>query len=468
MQEITSEVPGNEEAEGQPSLAALPNMPVVAIIGRPNVGKSTLFNRLIGSRRSIVGDLPGITRDRIYGQAEWQNRAFRVIDTGGIVPDDDAVIPANIFKQAQAAIEEASLLLFVVDVRDGVTSLDEELARMMRTLNKPVFIVANKSDSTKMGTHAAEFHQFGYDEVFPVSAEHSAGLGDLLDAIIERLPTVEAREEKRDEINVAIIGRPNVGKSSLINKLLGQERVIVSPIPGTTRDAVDSMFETTDEHGNPIKLRFVDTAGIRRKGKTHEMAEKLSVVMARKHIERADVVLMVIDAIEGVTAIDAHIAGYAHEAGRSLIVLVNKWDAIEKDTNTVYRQEEKIREAMKFLDYAPIITISALTGQRLLKLPELIAKANAARNFRIPTGQLNQFYDEYLEQPKGVSSAKRPLKVKYITQAGIRPPTFVLFTNSATKLHFSYERYLINRLRETFDFFATPIRIKQKGGQRKG
>ncbi|MFN0112687.1 MAG: ribosome biogenesis GTPase Der [Blastocatellia bacterium] len=441
--------------------------PIVAIIGRPNVGKSTLFNRLIGSRRSIVGDLPGITRDRIYGQAEWQNRMFRVVDTGGIVPDDEATIPANIFKQAQAAIEEASLLLFVVDVRDGMTSLDEELARMMRTLNKPVFIIANKSDTAKVGEQAAEFHRFGYDEVFPISAEHGVGFGDLLDAITERLPVVEFRNERSDEINVAIIGRPNVGKSSLINKLLGQDRVIVSPIPGTTRDAVDTIFETTGEDGKPIKLRFVDTAGIRRKGKTNEMAEKMSVVMARKHIELSDVVLMVVDAIEGVTALDANIAGYAHEAGRSLIVLVNKWDAIEKDTNTVYRTEEKIRDAMKFLDYAPVITISALTGQRVLRLPDLIAKANAARNHRIPTSKLNQFYDEYLEQPKGASSAKRPLKVKYITQAGIRPPTFVLFTNSARPFHFSYERYLINRLREAFDFFATPIRIKQKGGQKK-
>lgn len=461
--ELLVEGPESFEEEVEESAPA----PIVAIIGRPNVGKSTLFNRLIGSRRSIVGDLPGITRDRIYGQAEWQNQMFRIIDTGGIVPDDEAVIPAKIFEQAQAAIEEASLLLFVVDVRDGMTSLDEELARMMRTLNKPVFVVANKSDTARVGEYAGEFHQFGYDEVFPVSAEHGAGLGDLLDAIIERLPVVEFRKEKNDEINVAIIGRPNVGKSSLINKLLGQDRVIVSPIPGTTRDAVDTVFEATGEDGKPIKLRFVDTAGIRRKGKTNEMAEKMSVVMARKHIERSDVVLMVVDAIEGVTALDANIAGYAHEAGRSLIVLVNKWDAIEKDTNTVYRTEEKIRDAMKFLDYAPIITISALTGQRVVRLPDLIAKANAARNHRIPTAQLNQFYDEYLEQPKGASSAKRPLKVKYITQAGIRPPTFVLFTNSARPFHFSYERYLINRLREAFDFFATPIRIKQKGGQKK-
>lgn len=444
--------------------AELSQPPLVAIIGRPNVGKSTLFNRLVGARRSIVGDLPGITRDRIYGEAEWQNRAFRVVDTGGIVPDDEAVIPANIFKQAQAAIDEASLLLFVVDVRDGITPLDEELARVMRTLAKPIFIVANKADTTSVADHAGEFHRFGYEHVFPVSAEHSVGLGDLLDQMLEYLPeAIEPVARARDEINVAIIGRPNVGKSSLINKLLGQERVIVSPIPGTTRDAVDSLFVAQDEDGQTIKLRVIDTAGIRRKGKTYEMAEKMSVVMARKHIERADVVLMIIDAIEGVTALDANIAGYAHEAGRSLIIVVNKWDAVEKETNTIYAYEDKIRATMKFLDYAPILFISALTGQRVLRLPQLIAKANRARNLRIPTGQLNQFYAEYLEQPKGVSSAKRPLKVKYITQAGIRPPTFVLFTNSSKPLHFSYERYLINRLRETFDFFATPIRIKQRG-----
>lgn len=457
------ELAGEQAAESSVAIA----LPLVAIIGRPNVGKSTLFNRLIGTRRSLVGDLPGMTRDRIYGDAEWQNRGFRVVDTGGIVPDDEAIIPANIFKQAQAAIDEASLLLFIVDAKEGLTPLDEELARRLRTLGKPVYVVANKADSTRWDSHAGEFHRFGYEDVFPISAEHGSGIGDLLDAVLEKLPVVEAVERKQNEINVAIIGRPNVGKSSLINKLLGKERAIVSPIPGTTRDAVDSVFESQDEAGNPIRLRLIDTAGIRRKGKTNEMAEKLSVVMARKHIERADVVLMVIDAVEGVTALDANIAGYAHEAGRSLIVLVNKWDAIEKDTYTVYQHEERIRDAMKFLDYAPIITISALTGQRVIKLPELIAKANAARNLRIPTGQLNQFYADYLEQPKGLSSAKRPLKVKYITQAGIRPPTFVLFTNSPKGLHFSYERYLINRLRETFDFFATPIRVKQKGGQRK-
>jgi GTP-binding protein len=455
------------ELDGRETAGESAEIPVVAIIGRPNVGKSTLFNRLIGSRRSIVGDVPGMTRDRIYGEAEWLNRAFRVVDTGGIVPDDEAIIPANIFKQARAAIDEASLLLFIVDVREGITPVDEELARRLRTLDKPVLVVANKSDSARVADYAGEFHKFGYEDVFPISAEHGAGVGDLLDEIMGRLPEVEFVERKREEINVAIIGRPNVGKSSLINKLLGQERVIVSPIPGTTRDAVDSVFETADSEGNPIKLRLIDTAGIRRKGKTHEMAEKLSVVMARKHIERADVVLMLIDAVEGVTALDANVAGYAHEAGRSVIIVVNKWDLVEKDTYTVNAYEQKIRDAMKFLDYAPIIFISALSGQRVTRLPELIKKANDARNLRISTGQLNQFFNEHLEQPRATIAAKSRLKVLYLTQAGTRPPTFVVFTSGTRKkLHFSYERYLINRLRESFDFYATPIRIKQRGRQR--
>jgi GTPase len=440
-------------------------IPVVAIIGRPNVGKSPLFNRLIGARRSIVGDIPGMTRDRIYGEAEWQNRAFRVVDTGGIVPDDEAVIPANIFKQARAAIDEAILLLFVVDVREGITPIDEELARRLRGLDKPVLVVANKADTTHVADFAGEFHRFGYEDVFPVSAEHGAGIGDLLDAMIERLPVVEVAERVQREINVAVIGRPNVGKSSLINKLLGEERVIVSSIPGTTRDAVDSVVESRiGEDGETVSLRLIDTAGIRRKGKTTGMEEKLSVVMARKHIERADVALLLIDAIEGVTALDANIAGYAHEAGRSVIIIVNKWDAVEKDSYTVYQYEEKIRDAMKFLDYAPIIFISALTGQRVVKLPDLIKRANDARNLRVPTAQLNKFFEEHLEQPRATISGKTKLKILYLTQAGIRPPTFVVFTSGAKKkLHFSYERYLINRLRETFDFYATPIRVKQRG-----
>ncbi|HKX33493.1 MAG TPA: ribosome biogenesis GTPase Der, partial [Blastocatellia bacterium] len=407
MTQVDSQSSGETMEESRGSAA----LPIVAIIGRPNVGKSTLFNRLIGSRRSIVGDLPGITRDRIYGEVEWQEQAFRVVDTGGIVPDDEAVIPANIFKQARAAIAEASLLLLVVDVRDGVSPPDQELAQILRTVGKPVLVVANKSDTPRVANLAAEFYQFGYDDVLPVSAEHGAGMGELLDAVIERLPAVVAPKREEAEIKVAIIGRPNVGKSSLINKLLGQERVIVSPIPGTTRDAVDTVFATTDDEGNAIRLRLVDTAGIRRKGKTNEMTEKLSVVMARKHIERADVVLVVIDAEEGVTALDANIAGIAHEAGRSVIVVVNKWDQVEKDTYTVNQYEEKIRDAMKFLEYAPLIFISALTGQRVVKLPALIAKADRARNLRIPTAALNQFFTEHLEQPRATISARSRLRV---------------------------------------------------------
>ena len=438
-------------------------LPLVAIIGRPNVGKSTLFNRLIGSRRSIVGDLPGMTRDRIYGEVEWQGRGWRLVDTGGIVPDDEAMIPSRIFAQARTAIAEARLLLLVVDIREGITPLDEELVRHLRTTEKPVLVVANKAEGGRIVDLAGEFHRFGFVDVVPVSAEHGAGIGDLLDAMLDLLPVAEPRVEVQREIRVAIIGRPNVGKSSLVNRLLGEERVIVSPIPGTTRDAVDSILEAEDEQGASIRLRLIDTAGIRRKGKTEEMAEILSVVMARKHIEQADVVLMLIDAVEGVTALDANIAGYAHEAGRSLLLVVNKWDAVEKDTYTVNQYEERIRDQMKFLDYAPIIFLSALTGQRVVRLPALIARANEARNQRVTTGQLNQFFHDHLEQPKATISGKHRLKVLYVTQAGIRPPTFVIFTSGTrTKIHFSYQRYLINRLRETFGFYATPIRIKQR------
>jgi len=465
MMEASSQQTGGSETAVDATGAASPaaRLPVVAIIGRPNVGKSTLFNRLIGSRRAIVGDVPGITRDRIYGEAEWNGQAFSVVDTGGIVPDDDAVIPVNILKQARAAIEEASLLLFVVDVRAGISPLDEELARMLRTLGKPIFVVANKSDTERVADHAGEFHRFGYDQVFPVSAEHVVGVGELLDAIVELLPMAAAQQRALAEVRVAIIGRPNVGKSSLINKLLGQERVIVSPLPGTTRDAVDSVFETKDAAGNNLRLRLIDTAGIRRKGKTEGMAEKLSVVMARKHIERADVALLIVDAVEGVTALDATIAGYAHEAGRSVILVVNKWDAVEKDTYTVNEFEQTLRDKMKFLDYAPVVFISALTGQRVVRLPELIAHADQARNLRIPTAELNQFFRQFLEQPRATTSSRSRLKVLYLTQASTRPPTFVLFTSGRkAKLHFSYERYLINRLRESFDFYATPIRVLQR------
>jgi GTPase len=443
------------------------NKPLVAIIGRPNVGKSTLFNRLTGTRKSIVGDEPGITRDRIYGEAEWKAQVFRLVDTGGIVPDDEAIIPANIFKQASQAISEAQAIIWVADSRAGVTPLDEELAVLLRQTAKPVFVAANKADAQKVEAEAAEFYQFGFP-VVAVSAEHGNGVGDLLDEVYEVLDFAEQIEEdEQKEIKLAIIGRPNVGKSSLLNKILGEERVIVSPIAGTTRDAIDT--ELTDEESGQ-KFLLIDTAGIRRKGKTTEMAEKLSVIMARKSLERADVAILVIDAVEGVTNLDANIAGYAVEEGCSVIIAVNKWDALEeKETNTIYEFERELRREMKFLDFAPMVTISALTGQRVPKILPLVVKANEARNLRIQTSRLNRFFEENITQPKG-GTAPAPVKggfsrlhVQFITQAGIRPPLFILFTSGGKPgLHFSYLRYVENRLREEFEFFATPIRLVER------
>jgi GTP-binding protein len=444
-------------------------LPTVVILGRPNVGKSTLFNKLTGTRRSIVGDEPGITRDRIYGRAEWRGREFRLVDTGGIIPDEKELIPANILRQARAALDESSLILLVVDARACITPLDEELAELARATHKPVFVAANKVDSARLEADALEFEQWGFAAVFPISAEHGNGVGELLDAALDILPAPETREHKRREISLSIVGRPNVGKSSLVNRLTGEERVIVSPIPGTTRDAVD----TEIEH-NGTSFRLIDTAGIRRKGKTELVAEKISVVMARRQLERADVAILMIDAVEGPTALDATIGGYAHEAGASLIIAVNKWDAVEKDTYTTKQYETRIREMMKFADYAPIVFISAKTGQRITRLLELAARAYEERNKRIQTSELNRFFERNLEQPRATTPSRHPIRVLYITQAATSPPTFVLFTSSRSpraKLHFSYERYLENRLREEFGFFATPIRIRQrrkKGGEPVG
>jgi GTP-binding protein len=441
------------------------NLPLVAIVGRPNVGKSTLFNRLTGSRKAIVGDEPGITRDRIYGEVEWKSKKFRLVDTGGIVPDDEAVIPANIFKQASQAINEAQAIIWVVDSRAGVTSLDEEISFFLRNVGKPVFIAANKAESKKVKEEASEFYQFGFP-LMPISAEHGNSVGDLLDEVFEVLSFEEIFEEKKsDEIKLAIIGRPNVGKSSLLNKILGEERAIVSPIAGTTRDAIDTSLTVDGQ-----KFLLIDTAGIRRKGKTTEMAEKLSVVMAKKSLERADVAILIIDATEGVTNLDANIAGYAVDSGCSVIIAVNKWDAVEeKETNTIYEFEREIRRQIKFLDFSPIITISALTGQRVGKILPLVIRANEARNLRIPTSRLNKFFKENILQPRGgtapapVKGGFSRLKVQYITQGGLRPPLFVLFTSGGKGgLHFSYLRYVENRLRDEFGFFATPIRIKEK------
>jgi GTPase len=445
------------------------NSPLVAIIGRPNVGKSTLFNRLTESRKSIVGDEPGITRDRIYGEVDWKSKTFRLVDTGGIVPDDEAIIPANIFKQASNAINESQAIIWVVDSRSGVTPLDEEISVFLRNIGKPVFIAANKAESKKVEEEAAEFYQFGFSLV-PVSAEHGNNVGDLLDEVFDVLSfEEETEEEKTDEIKLAIIGRPNVGKSSLLNKILGEERVIVSPIAGTTRDAIDTHLTVEGQ-----KFLLIDTAGIRRKGKTTEMAEKLSVIMARKSLERADVAILVVDAVEGVTALDANIAGYAVDSGCSVIIAVNKWDALEeKQTNTIYEFEDDLRQKMKFLDWSPIVTISALTGQRVTKILPLVAQANEARNLRIPTSKLNKFFEDNISQPRGGATASSKgghshIKIQYITQGGLRPPLFILFTSGGKAgLHFSYLRYVENRLREEFDFFATPIRLKERHKTKK-
>ena len=441
---------------------------LVAIVGRPNVGKSTLFNRLIGERRAIVGDEPGITRDRIYGQVEWAGSKFSLIDTGGIVPDDDAVIPANILKQAGVAIDEAQVLIWVVDARTGVTQLDEELARLLRATGKRVLVAANKTDSAKLESESTEFYRFGFENVFPVSAEQGIGVGELLDEVVELLNIERGQKEELTEpreLRLAIVGRPNVGKSSLLNRILGEDRVIVSPVAGTTRDAIDTVLQTPERN-----FRIIDTAGIRRKGKTDEMAEKLSVIMARKSLERADVAIVLVDAIEGVTALDATIAGYAVDAGCSIIIAVNKWDIVkDKETNTAVEFERGLRDKMKFLEWAPVITISALTGQRVDRILPLVERADEARNRRIPTSQLNDFFEKAIAQPRG-GTAPSPakggmsrLRIQYLTQAGIRPPTFVVFTSGGKPgLHFSYERYLLNRLREEFDFFATPLRIVEK------
>ena len=450
--------------------------PLVAIVGRPNVGKSTLFNRLIGERRSIVGDEPGITRDRIYGTVEWSGFNFSLIDTGGIVPDDDAVIPVNIFKQAGVAIEEAHVVVWVVDARAGITQLDEELAGLLRSTGKRVLIAANKVDSAALDSERTEFYRFGFEDVLSVSAEQGIGVGELCDALVSLLRAESTIDEARrsseepKELLLAIVGRPNVGKSSLLNRIIGEDRVIVSPLAGTTRDAIDTVLDTTEG-----RLRLIDTAGIRRKGKTEEMAEKLSVIMARKSLERADVAIVVIDAVEGVTALDATIAGYAVEAGCSIIIAVNKWDAIEnKETGTPFEFERKLRNRMKFLEWAPVITISALYGQRVNRILPLVHRANEARHRRIPTAQLNDFFEKAIAQPRG-NVAPAPakggvsrLRVQYLTQISVRPPTFVVFTAGGKPgLHFSYQRYLQNRLREAFDFFATPLRIIERHKKKK-
>jgi GTPase len=431
----------------------------VAIVGRPNVGKSTLFNRLCGSRRSIVGDEPGITRDRIYGAVEWNNKSISFLDTGGLLPDTREIIPEQILNQAEAALSESQLVLIVVDGRAGITPLDEQLLPMLRKSGRPVWTVVNKIDVPELEAHAAAFYRFGMEQVFAISAEHGIGTADLLDAIAERVAEEPRAAEagREDEIAVAVVGRPNVGKSSLVNRLLGFERSIVTDVPGTTRDAVDTLVLR-----DGVRYRLIDTAGIRRKGKTEGLAEKISVVMAQKSLAKADVALLLLDAEEGVTKQDAGIGGYASESGCSVIIVVNKWDLVEKDTHTLQTFTESVHRRMKYLAYAPILSVSALTGQRVSKLYDVIRQAHEARHIRIPTGTLNNLFIPDVEKDFAVRDPNQNVGIRYITQARSNPPIFVVFVAGRDRLHFSTERYLVNRLREQFGFFATPIRIQQR------
>jgi GTP-binding protein len=470
-------------------------LPLIAIVGRPNVGKSTLFNRLTGSRRAIVGDEPGITRDRLYGMAEWRGRDFRVVDTGGIIPDDKDFIPSEIFRQARVAFEEAAAIVMVVDARTEIAGPDRELARLLLRTGKPLFLAVNKVDSGKQDGMTGDFHRLGIRDVFPVSAENARGLDDLLDALLAVLPEVKgltteatgfaeessndgseegAAEPEPHEIKVAIIGHPNVGKSTLLNRLTGSARAIVSPIPGTTRDSVDEVIEH-----NGRKIRFIDTAGIRRKGKTHLMAEKLSVVMARKNTEDADIVLFLVDATEGVSGLDASIAGYADESGRSVIIVVNKWDLVTSGEKRAVSQskaariqearrpqdrklyEERLRYGLKFLSYAPVLFISAENGKGTERILPLIEEVAKERRKRVTTGEMNRFLKTVDFDRASVPVSKR-VRIYYMTQAAVAPPMFILFTDRPVKLHFSYQRFLENQIRAAFGFVGTPIWIKNR------
>jgi GTPase len=428
-------------------------LPTVVIVGRPNVGKSTLFNRITGQRRAIVGDEPGITRDRIHGSAEHCGHRFELVDTGGIVVNDQEYIPSQILHQAQVALEQASHIILLVDGRAEITGSDRDLAQMLKRVGKPVSLAVNKADTSAKYDLAHEFYTLGIADIFPVSAEHGIGVDALLEHVTEGFPVADGEPAEPEPlgIKVSIIGRPNVGKSTLLNALTGKQRAIVSPIAGTTRDSVD---ETVLRDGT--EYIFVDTAGIRRKGKTREMAEKLSVVMARRNIRMAHVVLLVLDATEGVVALDATIAGYAHEGGRAVIVVVNKSDAIEGGQRREF--EESIKDEFKFLEYAPVLFLSAKTGKNVEKLFEMIVAVYEAASRRIGTGEMNRFVEKLHFEER---------KIYYITQTSIRPPTFVVFTDKGPALHFSHERYLVNQIRRQFGFKGTPIVLKTKARQPK-
>ena len=429
--------------------------PIVAIIGKPNVGKSTFFNYLAGTRISIVQDTPGVTRDRIYAETNWRGRNFTLIDTGGIEPDSEDIILSQMREQANLAIAMADVIIFVTDIRQGVTAADQEIALMLKKSGKKIVLVCNKADNfEKDRNEVYEFYNLGIGEPFPISATNALGIGDVLDEIYEGFPPKTENEDEDTEIKVAVIGKPNVGKSSLINKILGENRTIVSDIAGTTRDAIDTKFE--NETG---KYVLIDTAGIRRKIKVKESIEKFSIMRTLLAVERADVCLMMIDATQGVTDQDAKIAGEAHEAGKGVIIVVNKWDAVEKETGTLEQYKKEVYEKLKYLSYAPIIFISAKTGQRVNKLFDLINHVAEQNALRISTSVLNQVINEAIAIVQPPTDKGKRLKIFYGTQASTKPPTFVIFVNSKELFHFSYERYLVNQIRKEFGLEGTPVRI---------
>ncbi|GAB6929947.1 ribosome biogenesis GTPase Der [Paenibacillus sp. JCM 10914] len=428
--------------------------PVVAIVGRPNVGKSTIFNRLIGDRLAIVEDKPGITRDRIYGSAEWNGKAFSVIDTGGIEIDGDDMILKSIRMQAELAIEEADVIVFMCDAKTGVTQSDEEVAQILFRSGKPVILSVNKVDNLKRADDIYEFYSLGFGDPVGISGSHGTGIGDLLDVVVENLPELEDDGYDEDVIRVALIGRPNVGKSSLVNAILGEERVIVSDVAGTTRDAIDTPFEKDGQ-----RYVLIDTAGMRKRGKVYETTEKYSVMRAMRAIERADVVLVLINGEEGIIEQDKHIAGYAYEAGKASVFVVNKWDVVDKDDKTMQQFENKIRDHFLFMTYAPVVFLSAKTKQRLHKLLPIVKHVADQHSLRVQTHLLNDVISDAIAINPPPTDKGRRLRINYSTQVAVKPPTMVVFVNDPELMHFSYERYLENKIRAAFDFKGTPIRI---------
>ena len=438
--------------------------PVVAIVGRPNVGKSTFFNYLAGRRISIIEDTPGVTRDRIYAESEWRGTKFTLIDTGGIEAYSEDYIKQQMVRQAQIAIDTADVIVLLVDVRTGLTAADEDVAVMLRKSTKPVVVAVNKADSIgNPPPEAYEFYNLGMGEIYPVSSIHGLGMGDLLDAIYDNFPTQTQEGDEDDYIKVAVIGKPNAGKSSIINKILGEDRVIVSDIPGTTRDAIDTFYEVDGK-----RYMFIDTAGIRRKSKIDEDIEKYSIIRSWAAVDRADVCVIMIDANDGVTEQDTKIAGYAHEQGKASIIAINKWDLIEKETGTMEEYRKNVQKNLEFMSYAPIVFISAKTGQRVERLFELIDYVNNQASFRVQTGVLNDVLNDAVAMVQPPSDKGKRLKIYYMTQTGVKPPSFVVFVNDAELMHYSYERYIKNTLRSNFGFEGTPIRftIKEKGDKK--